>query len=36
VLDSSGEADAGMRALAYWKTVTTDHAGFLDSIMAML
>jgi hypothetical protein len=25
-----------MRALAYWKAVTTDHAGFLDSIVAML
>jgi hypothetical protein len=25
-----------MQALAYWKTVTTDHAGFLDSIVALL
>ncbi len=25
-----------MQALAFWKTVTTDHAGFLDSIIAML
>jgi hypothetical protein len=25
-----------MRALAYWKAVTTDHVGFLDSIVALL
>ncbi len=25
-----------MQALEYWKTVTTDHAGFLDSIVALL
>jgi hypothetical protein len=25
-----------MQALAYWKAVTIDHAGFLDSIVAML
>jgi hypothetical protein len=25
-----------MQALAYWKAVTTDHVGFLDSIVAML
>jgi hypothetical protein len=25
-----------MQALAYWKTVTADHAGFLDSIVALL
>ena len=25
-----------MQALAYWKAVTSDHAGFLDSIVALL
>ncbi len=25
-----------MQALAYWKMVTTDHSGFLDSIVALL
>jgi hypothetical protein len=25
-----------MQSLAYWKTVTTDHAGFLDRIVALL
>jgi hypothetical protein len=25
-----------MQALEYWKAVTTDHAGFLDSIVALL
>ena len=25
-----------MQALEYWKAVTTDHAGFLDSIIALL
>jgi Nucleotidyl transferase AbiEii toxin, Type IV TA system len=25
-----------MQALAYWKTVTTDHAGFLDSVVSLL
>ncbi len=25
-----------MQALEYWKTVTTDHSGFLDSIVALL
>ena len=36
VLHSAGEADAAMQALAYWKAVTTDHADFLDIIVAML
>jgi hypothetical protein len=25
-----------MQALAYWKAVTTDHAGFLDRVVALL
>jgi hypothetical protein len=32
----SEEADAAMRALAYWKAVTTDQVGFLDEIVALL
>ena len=31
-----GWADGFMRATAFWKTVTMDHAGFLDRLISLL
>jgi hypothetical protein len=36
VLHSRGERGARMQALDYWKAVTTDEAGFLDRLIAIL